>query len=43
MSDDSGAEKITVKDVRAVQSVGSKSVTDFTSEDIKKTEGFARR
>ena len=43
VSDDSGAEKITVKDVRAVQSVGRKSVNDFTSEDIKKTEGFARR
>ena len=43
VSDDSGAEKITVKDVRAVQSVGRKSVNDFTSEDIKKTGGFARR
>ena len=43
VSDDSGAEKITVKDVRAVQSVGRKSVNDFTSEDIKKTEGFAKR
>ena len=43
VSDDSGAEKITVKDVRAVQSIGRKSVNDFTSEDIKKTESFARR
>ena len=43
VSDDPGAEKITVKDVRAVQSVGRKSVNDFTSEDIKKTEGFAKR
>ena len=43
VSDDSGAEKITVKDVRAVQSVGRKSVNDFTSEDIKKTRGFAKR
>ncbi len=43
VSDDQGAEKITVKDVRAVQSVGRKSVNDFTSEDIKKTGGFAKR
>lgn len=43
VSDDQGAEKITADDVKSVQSVGRKSVNDFTSEDIKKTEGFARR
>ena len=43
VSDNQGAEKITADDVKSVQSVGRKSVNDFTSEDIKKTGGFAKR
>ena len=39
-----GARKeITVSDVEALRSIGRKSVNDFTSEDIKKAEPFARR
>ena len=30
-------------DIRAVQSVGRKSINNFTSEDIAKTEGLARK
>lgn len=43
VSDDQGAEKITADDVKSVQSVGRKSVNAFSSEDIKKTENFARK
>lgn len=35
--------KVTAEDIQAVQSVGRKSINDFTSEDIKKTESFARK
>ena len=35
--------KITPDDVKAVQSIPRKSVNDFTSEDIKKTENFAKK
>lgn len=34
---------ITQKDVDALRSIGRKSVNNFTSEDIKKAEPFARR
>ncbi len=34
---------VTIEDIQAVQSVGRKSINDFTSEDIKKTESFARK
>lgn len=36
-------EQITADDVAAVQSVGRKSINDFTSRDIQKTESFARK
>ncbi|MBO4914309.1 MAG: hypothetical protein J5449_03800 [Oscillospiraceae bacterium] len=36
-------EEVTDEDIEAVQSIGRKSVNDFTSEDIRKTEAFARR
>jgi len=32
---------ISIEDVKAIQSIGRKSVNDFTSEDIKKTKAFA--
>lgn len=35
--------RINPKDVRAIQSIPKKSVNDFTSEDIKKTENFAKK
>ena len=35
--------KITADEIRAVQSIGRKSVNQFSSEDIKKTERYARR
>ncbi len=35
--------RINTEDVKAVQSIPKKSVNDFTSEDIKKTENFAKR
>ena len=35
--------EITSEDIKAVQSVGRKSVNDFSSEDIKATEGFAKK
>ena len=35
--------KITPDDVKAVQSIPRKSVNAFTSEDIKKTENFAKK
>lgn len=39
-----GARKeITVSDVEALRTIGRKSVNDFTPEDIKKAEPFARR
>ena len=34
---------ITTEEIKAVQSIGRKSINDFTSEDIKKTESFARK
>ena len=34
---------ITAKDIDNLRSIGRKSVNDFTSEDIKKAEPFARR
>ena len=36
-------DKITIEDVKAVQSIPRKSVNDFSADDIKKTERFARR
>ncbi len=36
-------DDITLQDIKAIQSIGRKSINDFTSEDIKKTEAFARR
>ncbi len=42
-SESGGSIEITAEDVKAVQSIGRKSVNDFTSEDIAKTEGFARK
>lgn len=38
-----GTDIITAKDIDNLHSIGRKSVNDFTSEDIKKTEPFARR
>lgn len=35
--------EITEEDVRAVQSVGRKSVNSFSGNDVKATEGFARK
>lgn len=35
--------RINTEDVRAIQSIPKKSVNDFTSEDIKKTENFAKK
>lgn len=35
--------RITPEDVTALRSIGRKSVNDFTSEDIKKAEPFARK
>ncbi len=35
--------KITAEDVENLRSIGRKSVSEFTSEDIKKAEPFARR
>lgn len=40
---DSDTDIITVKDIDNLRSIGRKSVNDFTSEDIKKAEPFARR
>ena len=37
------ADIITAKDIDNLRSIGRKSVNDFTSEDIKKAEPFARR
>ena len=34
---------ITTEEIKAVQSIGRKSINNFTSEDIKKTESFARK
>ena len=39
---DSDTDIITVKDIDNLRSIGRKSVNDFTSEDIKKAEPFAR-
>ena len=36
-------DKITIEDVKAVQSIPRKSVNDFSADDIKKTERFAQR
>ena len=36
-------KKVASDDVEAVQSIGRKSVNDFTSEDIEKSETFAKR
>lgn len=41
--DDGGEQKLTQADIRAVQSIGRKSVNDFTAEDIRAAEPFARR
>lgn len=35
--------RINTEDVKAIQSMPKKSVNDFTSEDIKKTENFAKK
>ncbi len=35
--------RINTEDVKAIQSIPKKSVNDFTSEDIKKTENFAKK
>ena len=35
--------KITFEDLENLRSIGKKSVSEFTSEDIKKAEPFARR
>ena len=40
---DSDTDIITAKDIDNLRSIGRKSVNDFTSEDIKKAEPFARR
>ncbi len=37
------ADEINQEDIRAVQSIGRKSVNEFTQEDIAKTESFARK
>lgn len=41
--DDGGEQKLTQADIQAVQSIGRKSVNDFTAEDIRAAEPFARR
>ena len=41
--DDGREQKLTQADIRAVQSIGRKSVNDFTAEDIRAAEPFARR
>lgn len=38
-----GEETITMEDVAAIQSIGRKSVNDFTSDEIRTAEPFARR
>lgn len=35
--------RMTQEEIRAVQSIGSKSINDFAAEDFKATEGLARR
>ena len=40
---DLNTDIITAKDIDNLRSIGRKSVNDFTSEDIKKAEPFARR
>lgn len=40
---DNTSNMIDVEDVKELQSIGRKSVNDFTSEDIKKSEPFARK
>ena len=40
---DNGGTVITANDVKAVQSIPRKSVNGFTSNEIQKTEGFARK
>ena len=42
VSDDSGVA-ITRDDVKSIQSIPRKSVNDFTSDDISKTENFAKK
>lgn len=38
-----GEDAITMEDVAAIQSIGRKSVNDFTSDEIRTAEPFARR
>ena len=38
-----GDTEITSDDVKVIQSIGRKSINSFTTEDIKKTEKFAKR
>ncbi len=34
---------VTLDDIKVIQSIGRKSINEFTSDEIKKTEAFARR